>query len=312
MSTDDKHRATVSPLCRVNEINVSEQSGTELNPHYLWLTREYTLHLACGHYQVRARFPGETSTDPQYLDPPLPRRVRCGSCAPVPSRGTGRKTAKAAPAFDPVMAALVTDMCRAQPERQDQLLDWIRYHGRYEIDETRRHRAYAAVARVVVDTYLPDTENERAEEVRAELEQWHNNPCAQTRAAVRTAAQRLYNTQLRDGKWFSHRGIISAAKLASPHPHNATAVTESPTWDSETRDAWAESLWHARASHDLHRDHEERAFRDGDTDDVAEHALVADEAARELDTMVRHHQPRIESRHLALCHAMLTAYRTAR
>src|SRR5699024_1073387 len=122
----------------------------------------------------------------------------------------------------------------------DPLLEWIHRHGRYEPDETRRHRAYAAVARVIVDTYLPDTDNERATEVRTALEQWHQQPGEQTRTSVRTAAQRLYNAQQRDGSWDAHRGILQAAKLAAPHPHNVDAVTEAPTWDTDTRRDWAE------------------------------------------------------------------------
>lgn len=298
---------SLAPLRRVQQVTASCEAGTELNPHYMWCTREFTLELDCGHGQVRARLRGPGEESPQF-----PQRVRCRDCPPVAARRRSRAgRRRPAPQFDPVVAALITDMLQAAPDREDEFLEFIRHHGGYEPEPARRQRAYAAMARVVVEDYLPSTDNERAHAVHAALQQWHEQPTEPARTAVRRAAQRLYNSQLRDGQWFAHRGILDAAKLASPHPHNVAAVTEAPTWDTETRSEWQADLWAARAWHDLQRGAEELAVREGEHDVVAECAVEADDAARLLTELVENHQPRITRAHLGLCLAMLTAYRTA-
>src|SRR5690349_18638834 len=86
-----------APLRRVDNITVSEQGGQALNPHYFWMTWEYSLNLGCGHTQVRARCAFSGDPAPAKLKPPLPTRVRCADCPPAPSRGKPRQ-----PRPDPV------------------------------------------------------------------------------------------------------------------------------------------------------------------------------------------------------------------
>lgn len=307
MSTETS-TTSLAPLRRVQQVTASQQAGTELNPHYMWCTREFTLSLDCGHGQVRARLqvPGEG-------DPQFPQRVRCRDCPPSAARPRSRTVRhRPAPRFDPVASALITDMLQAAPDRQDEFLDWVRRHGHYEPDATRRQRGYAAMARAACDAYLPSTDNERAHAVRTAIEHWHEQPGEHARAGVRRAAKRLYSTQRRDGVWFAHRGILEAAKLASPHPNNVEAVVEAPTWGFETRSEWQAGLWSMRLWHKLQRGAEEIAVREDAADVVAECAAEADDTAELLTELVEGHQPRIDRTHLGLCLAMLTAYRTAR
>lgn len=299
-------RAT-APLRRVERVAVSEESGKALNPNYFWLTWEYTLSLGCGHVQVRARCAFEFDPAPEKLNPPLPKRVRCADCSPVPSSGRPRKR-KRDPVFDPVVGKLVGAMCKATPALEDSLLEWVDRYGRYVPDEAQRSCAYGSIAVSVIDTYLRDTRNSHALAVRAAVVRWSEEPTAENRAAVRRASRRLYQAQHRDGAWYAHRGIIDAAKITSPFPHNVDGVLNCPTWDNATRSGFYNRLWAIRREHDVARAREAAAFLADDGDGVRHHNNEAD-AVRDKLTQVS--QPVLGEQHMELAASMLSAYQEA-
>lgn len=304
------HTTTTAPLRRVDAITVSDEHGTALNPNYFWLTWEYTLSLECGHTQVRARCAYNFDPAPDKLDPPLPKRIRCTACSPIPSRSRPRKH-KPDPVFDPVVGNLVAAMCKAAPDQQDSLLEWVDRHGRYVPDEARRHRSYAAMALRAIDTYLPDTRNAHASAIRTAVARWADTPTDENRAEVRRAARRLYNAQRRDGDWYAHRGIIDAAKLASPHPHNVAGVVSCPTWDHATRSDFYNKLWAIRHEYDEVRDAETSAFLDDDGDSVRVNNAIAEDLTEEISQTASDHWPTLGQQHLELAASLLTAYQDA-
>lgn len=307
----------ISPLRRVANVTVSEKAGEALNPHYFWLTWEYTLRLDCGHTQVRARCVYDGSPAPEDLNPPLPGRVRCGDCPPVVPRPNFRhQKVKPAPVFDPVMGALVAAMCKAAPDRQDTLLGWVATHGRYVADEALRARAYGAMALVLIDTYLPATDNPHAFEVRDAVRRWAEAPTTENRAEARRATLRLYKSQHRDGDWYAHRGIIAAAKLTSTHPHNIHGALEAPTWDSTTRSVFYAGLWALRHEHDESAGLAKAARALAVVSDAAEvhadhHRERAAAMADDLDRAVQAGEPTLAEQHMDLAFSMLAAYQQA-
>lgn len=300
------HARTLAPLQQVERITVSHAAGEELNRHYHWLTREYTLALTCGHTQVRARLAlGDPA--PELLDPPLPKRVRCPDCPPAPSRGRGPKP-RPTPRFDPVVGALVSALCRAMPAQQDPLLEWVERYGRWIEADTRRHRAYGAMALTAIENYLADTTHPQASAVHAAVATWTTEPTSQHRAEIRRASQRLYNTQHRHGDWYAHRGILTAAKITSPAPHNREAIVEAPTWDNPTRSHYYNQLRTLRVRHDAARTAETDALVALDGHGVDHHSQIAEQLAAELRRTSHTQQPVLGPQHHALAQAMLAAY----
>lgn len=306
----------IAPLRRVTSIAVSEESGEALNPHYFWLTWEYTLRLDCGHTQVRARCAYSQDPAPEKLTPPLPECVRCADCPPKTSRNYRHQKVTPAPVFDPVMGALVAAMCKAAPDLQYTLIEWAANHGRYVPDEVQRCRAYGAVALLVIDTYLPGTQNPRAAEVRDAVQRWSDAPTADNRALARRATLRLYKSQRRDGDWYAHRGIIAAAKLTSPPPHNVHGVLECPTFDNVTRSVFYSGLWGLRHEHDEAAGLAKAARALTAVSDAAEvhadyHSERAAAMAAELNRAIQAGEPTLGEQHMDLAQAMLAAYQDA-
>lgn len=298
---------SIAPLRRVEHVAVSATSGEDLNPHYFWLTWEYSLWLECGHVQVRARCVFKRDPAPEKLQPPLPRRVRCAECPPVTSKGRARSR-RPDPTFDPVMGNLVAALCQTVPAQRDSLLDWLNRHGRYVPDAQRRDRAYGAVALAVIDTYLPDTRNPHAPAVRDAVQRWTTDPGAEQRTQVRRATRRLYDSQDRDGDWFAHRGVIDAAKICSPHPHNIEGALCSPTWDNKTRSEFFNKLWSIRHEVDLNREGETGAVLDDNPVMVQIYSQVAESLGEKLRAVSDAEQPVLGEQHLALAISMLSAY----
>lgn len=318
-----------APLRHIENVTVSKESGTALNPHYFWLTWEYTMHLECGHAQVRTRccYPskcGKIDPAPANLKPPLPERVRCADCTPVLSSGTPRQP-KPAPVFDPVTGGLVAALCKTAPALQDFLLAWADRFGRYAPDKVQRSRAYGAVALAVIDVYARDTLNPHAQRVRAAVERWSADSAAGNQTAVRQAARRLYDTQNRDGSWYAHRGIIDAAKLTSPHPHNIRGALACPTWDTATRSAFYGKLRAIRAEADDAQFKGEIAalvaLKLGQNPDSEYARLFEDNARRhfgevdtlrtEADRVIQADWPVPGEQHVDLVLSMLSAYAKA-
>lgn len=304
--------ALTAPLRTVQKITVSTESGKALNPNYFWLTWEYSLELDCGHVQVRARCAYDFDPAPEKLTPALPARVRCSKCAAVPVQRRRPPTRrKPDPQFDPLVGHLVAAMRTAVPDREDDLLDWVTRFGRWVPDEARRARGYAAMSMVAIDAYLPDTRNRRAAAVRAAVATWSAEPSRDNRVAVSRAARRLYDSQERDGDWFAHRGVIDAAKIVSPAPHNIRGVLACPTWDAATRNTHYGRMWELRNGHDAARAEETAAFLDDDGDAVRRHNDTAQALAAELTAAVESGGPMFGEQHIPLADAMLAAYQAA-
>lgn len=300
-----------APLRRVVEVTASEESGTALNSHYFWMTWEYSLRLDCGHTQVRARCAYSGDPAPDKLDPALPQHVRCADCPPNTSRRYRHQKVKPAPVFDPVMGALVAAMCKAAPDLQFTLIEWAANHGRYVTNEAQRCRAYGAVALTVIDTYLPATDNRHAPAVREAVQRWSETPTAANLVEVRRAAHRLYNSQHRDGDWYAHRGILAAAKITSPAPHNIHGVLDCPTWDSTTRSVFYAGQRALRHEHDDAAERGLTALVGGDEAGIREHGEVAAALRNELARVTQAGEPTLGEQHVPLAQAMLAAYQDA-
>jgi hypothetical protein len=207
---------------------------------------------------------------------------------------------------------LISAMCQGIPDRQDDLLDWATRHGRYVADPLRRARAYGALACVALDAYLPDTLHPAATAVRSAVEVWASDPSAENRAQVRRKVRRLYRSQhSKDGSWYAHRGIIDAAGIASPYPHNVRAVVKSPTWDSVTRAEFYARLWDLRDRFDSSQARTVLSLLIGEHELAHRHATDAQALQAELSTAFRTRQPVIGPQHADLASAMLTAYQRA-
>jgi hypothetical protein len=164
---------------------------------------------------------------------------------------------------------------------------------------------------VAIDAYLPDTRNRHAAAVRAAVRAWSANPSRDNRVAVSKAARRLYDSQFSHGERFAHRGIIDAAKVVSPAPHNVRGVLDCPTWDATTRSAHYGQLWALRNGHDAARADEVKAFLADDGDGVRHHNDTAQALAAELTAAVDFGGPMFGEQHMPLAEAMLAAYEAA-
>jgi hypothetical protein len=279
--------------------------GASLGSHLFWLARRFTMTLECGHDQRRIRCAFDFS-NPERLDPPLPARVRCSECPATPSRGGGPKPKKP-PVYDPMIAALVTAMHKVDP-RQESLLDWIQIYGRYVADDAWRARAYAAMACRAIDEYLPLTGNPAADGVRAAIAAWSADPSVELRAVVRTATRRLYGSQRSGGDWCAHRGIISAATIISPAPHNIAGILDCLTWDFGTRATYYCRLWDLRFQHDAVRKHEAEAFLADDPETISAANARAQAIMAEAAVVMRETWPTLDNKHLGLATELLAAY----
>ncbi|SLH38278.1 17 kDa surface antigen family protein [Mycobacteroides abscessus subsp. massiliense] len=209
------------PLRSVSSIAVSEKRGQDLNPHYFWLTWEYTLTLDCGHTQIRARMGdlGADSPKPETLRPPLPKKVRCKDCPPqrCPPQS-------AEPKFDQLLAALIAALCQAIPSERSALLSWAAAHAGHINDDTIRARAHGALALVGVDALLAaGAQHKIGSRVRAALAQWADDPIDDHRDEVRRAARHLADHVGR-GEPLLDGAIVQSASVLSPFPHNARGI----------------------------------------------------------------------------------------
>lgn len=212
----------VAPLRSVQSVSVSEKCGSALNPHYFWHTWEFTLALDCGHTQVRARY-GHDSVDapsPESLRPPLPKKVRCKQCPSQRSRATERE-----PKFDRLVAALVASMCLAVPSERSALLSWAATNAGHIGNDAVRARARGALALVGIDALLTAGAREKiGSRVRSAVARWADDPTDDRRDDVRRAARQLSSNIRGGGEGLIDEGIVQAAFVVSPFPHDARGV----------------------------------------------------------------------------------------
>lgn len=253
------------PLRRVGHVEASQKRGKDLNPHYFWLAREFSLHLECGHVDVRVKnvTAMRSATTTAGIIASFPQRVRCSQCPPK-TVSTRPAPHQPDPPFDPIAGALAATAMRLVPDRQDDLLAWVARYGRWLSDESQRSRAHGAVALHLIDTYTPTAESfdlnpsragwPQAHAVREAVARWAHDPTGANRTAVQRAARRAYdgqNTRRLDNNWIARRGIIAAAKVSSKTPHNVEGILEAITWDHQTRTSFYDQLWDLR--HELDR-----------------------------------------------------------
>ncbi len=209
------------PLRSVTSITVSEKRGRDLNPHYFWLTWEYTLTLDCGHTQIRARMGslGDDSPPPETLRKKLPKKARCTQCPP-----RHREPQQTEPKFDQLIAALVAALCQAIPSQRSALLSWAAIHGAQIVDDTVRARAHGALALIGVDALLAaGAQHKIGSRVRGALAQWADDPTDSRRDEVRRAARHLAD-HINRGDSLLNDGIVQSASVISPFPHNARGI----------------------------------------------------------------------------------------
>lgn len=73
---------TIHPLREVVLVEVTERTGTDINPHAFWVAREFVMHLECSHTQVRVKdvYGQMYGSTVETVTAALPKRVRCTQC----------------------------------------------------------------------------------------------------------------------------------------------------------------------------------------------------------------------------------------
>lgn len=128
---------------------------------------------------------------------------------------------------------------------------------------------------------------------------------------MRRQCQRLYGSQHRYGNWFAHRGIITAARITAPYPHNVRAALQAPTWDHTTRSGFYNQLGAIRRAYDEQRTAEWAAFVDGDADGVHHHSGAAELLISQANQLHDQSQPALGIQHRQIVMTMITTYQTA-
>lgn len=72
----------IHPLREVVLVEVTERTGTDINPHAFWVAREFVMHLECSHTQVRVKdvYGQMYGSTVETVTAALPKRVRCTQC----------------------------------------------------------------------------------------------------------------------------------------------------------------------------------------------------------------------------------------
>lgn len=233
---------TIHPLREVVLVEVTARQGTEISPHAFWLAREFVLHLACSHKQIRVKdvYGATHGSTLETVKAALPKRVRCTECDGASV--VVKAAAKPLPKYDPMAVALGQALKSVAPEREDEVLAWIIENGS---GFAHTERVYSIVAAAMIDIFRRDVADDRATAVRDAVLAWGENPNDDTRAQSTRIGRRLYHAQHRvDGDWSAVRGIIEARK-ATPR-----GILESLTWGGFEREHFMKKLWVARKAYD--------------------------------------------------------------
>lgn len=300
----------VFPLRQVNDIDVSEKMGTELNPHYFWKTREYTLTLDCGHSEVR------TSCNFEHLEVRelMPKKVRCKKCEPKVV--LVRK--KMNPKYDHVASALAGAILDIGDEgERDKALDWVADNGRWIEDDTQRARTYGRIALSVFDVMMTDRTVKHSDSLRSAVIEWMNDPTDDTKEAVRKVSRRLYSAQHAPGNdWFAARALVCLGRITSMGKHSSSGIIEALTWDNESREDFYKHLFQARHKLDVSDQSSIRSLTI--SDDVEERSRVFESAVQKRESALKEmnriwdeEYPSVGQHHLALLFHLMNVYNTA-
>lgn len=310
----DSNTRQIHPLRTVKAITVSKEMGKDLGHRsYFWLSRRYTMTLDCGHEQSRV------SSNFHHLPPEklMPKKVRCTTC---PTVSVPQSAPKAPPKYDHLASTLAGSILGASSEPQDEnrTLSWVLEHGPWIDDPQVRAATYGAVALYTFDTMLDHKTVKHSTALRAAITTWANNPTADTKAEVRKATRRLYNTQNDKGNdWYTARALICLGRIASLGTQSAKGIVEALTWDKTSREGFYERLWEARHLMDHHSAIAYRAAGlNIDPDEreryMAQTAQDALDAKAELSRIWHDEYPKVGSHHLPLLLRLLDIYSEAK
>lgn len=291
----------IQPLQAVMNVTVSEKRGKDLNPYYFWMAREFTLHLQCGHTDIRARDVYGRSVvtgadlSVEGIIASMPKRIRCKTCPPKTI--TSRPKSKTPdPEYDPLVVALAMAARHADPNTETEMLTWLADNGRFVADPDARDRAHRAVIVELVDRYAEDAHPVHAPVATAAVHAWAADPTEENRQAARKLVRRLYSAQHSDGKWFANRGFVAAAACMAP-AGRPTRVLEAITWDAETRAPFYANLL------------AERTLADANA--AAGLATAAGDHISEVDRLLREEWPTISTSHIPAVRHLLETYHQA-
>jgi len=186
------------------------------------------------------------------VNPVLPDRLRCSECDPVHSTGKG-PVEKATPHYDALALYLARLIMRGSGlDLNTTAARFVLINGAPFKDEGERARIYGAVGCSLIDCFADGAHERRVQSVRTALRDWSIHPNAQTRGMLRRKVRTLYSAQHRaDCSWYTARGVIGAAKIASPPEAATRAVSESLSYlDRIGRDNLHQSLRSMRRTFD--------------------------------------------------------------
>lgn len=310
--TPQKNERVLHPLRRVVNIDVSEEMGPDLgNPHYFWLDRRYTMTLECGHQEARVKFNHKRLPPEEFM----PKRVRCKAC---PGMSVPAKK-RATPPYDYLASSLVGAIFGVgDGNDEDIALAWVQEHGKWIEDDRHRAAIYGAVAVFLFDAMLDDKTVKRSDALRAAIEAWAADPTDGTKAEVRRAARRVYDTQKADGNdWYTARALICLGRIASMGTASARGVVEALTWDKNSREEFYERLWSARHTMDYQASRQLLvagvSMDMEDRDEALKEVIQETESAREeLSRIWNDEYPQVGGHHLPLLHYLLEVYAEAK
>lgn len=310
--TPKKSERVLHPLRRVVHIDVSEEMGPDLgNPHYFWLDRRYTMTLECGHVEARVKCNHKRLPPEEFM----PKRIRCKDCpgVSVPLRK------RPAPPYDYLASSLVGAIFGVGNDSDEDIaLAWVQEHGRWIEDDRVRASIYGTVAVFLLDAMLDDKTVRYSDTLRSAIQAWASDPTDETKAGVRRAARRVYDTQKTDGNdWYTARALICLGRIASMGTTSAKGVVEALTWDRNSREEFYERLWAARHTMDYQASRQllvAGVAMDMDDRDEAlkEVARETQESREELSRIWNDEYPQVGGHHLPLLHHLLEVFAEAK